>query len=236
MKTTKQTIAASVVASVLVKSLLLSSVLLTCVLLTSCTEGPSGVNPGHELEVTYDNGILKGIKLTKRAEVMVSGDSVVMQTLPMLSDTVISGAILFDVPASGVGVNSADMAIKFPVLPLSPGTLVWTAATASASGGATVSNGFILTIEGITFYGISGSTVITEVRKDGNGRISGYSGYMNGTMKSVWPKGFVRPQGGGVPPGFDITNPSFIGEELTLHSCPFNTRSNSSVAVIAPID
>ena len=210
-------------------------VVLTILLLASCKEGPSGVNPGHELEITYDAGLID-VKLIKRAEVMVSGDSVVMQTLPMLSDTIVNGLILFDVPASGVGISSADMTIKFITLPLSPGTYAWKEAKATAQGSATVTDGFALQIEYGTFFGISGNTVITEVRKDGNGRITGYRGYLNGKLKSVWPKGFNSGFGGAVPPGFDISNPVMIGEELTLHSCPFNTRSNSSVAVIAPID
>ncbi len=223
-----RTIQQSVIAVTLVT-------VLSVLLLASCKEGPSGINPGHELEVTYDAGLID-VKITKRAEVMVSGDSVVMQTLPMMSDTIISGLILFDVPASGVGINSADMTIKFATLPTSTGTFAWKEAKATAQGSATITDGFALQIEYGTFFGIEGNTVITEVRKDGNGRITGYRGYLNGRLKSVWPKGFNAGFGGAVPPGFDIGNPSMIGEELTVHSCPFNTRSSSSVAVIAPID
>lgn len=208
---------------------------LSVLVLPSCKEGPSGVHPGQELEVTYDAGLVD-VKIVKRAEVMVSGDSVVMQTLPMMSDTIVTGLILFDVPSSGVGAFSADMTIKFTALPTAPGTYAWKEAKATAQGGATVTEGFALQIEYGTFFGIEGNTVITEVRRDGNGRITGYRGHLNGKLKSVWPKGFNPGFGGAVPPGFDISNPTMIGEELTLHSCPFNTRSNSSVAVIAPID
>lgn len=208
----------------------LLTIALACIsmLTVSCTEGPSGVHPAQELVVTYDGGIINITKY-RRADVMVSGDSVVMQTLPMGSDTIIPGNILFAVTESGVGINSATMAIRFVTLPLSPGTYPWAEAKATPTGGATVTKGVSLNIEYGTFYGMSGNTVITEVRKDNNGRITGYRGYMNGTLKSVWPKGFNPGLGGGVPPGFSIANPTLIGEELTMHSCPFNTLSASSV-------
>lgn len=207
-------------------------VLVVCsALLASCTEGPTGVHPGHELEVSYNAGISGTKKTIKRAEVMVSGDSVVMQCLPMRSDTIVPGMILFDVNENGVGINSAEMSIRFEKLPTQPGTFAWTSAKATASGGATVVRGMALNIEYGTFYGIEGTTVITEVRKDASGNITGLSGYLNGTLKSVWPKGFNSGLGTVVPPGFDISNPTFMGEELTLHSCPFYTRSNSNVPV-----
>ncbi|MDZ4745841.1 MAG: hypothetical protein SGJ05_07540 [bacterium] len=214
---------------------LVAAALIVLAFVPSCKEGPTGAHPGHELVVKYNDGILKDLTTIKSAEVMVSGDSIVMQTLPLRSDTIVQGKMLFEVLESGVGISSAELIVNFATMPSTPGSYAFTAAKATAQGSATVATGVILNIENGTFYATEGTIVITEARVE-NGLVKGYSGYINGKLKSVWPKGFNPGIGGLVPPGFDISNPSLIGEELTLHSCPFKTRSNSSVPVIAPID
>jgi hypothetical protein len=83
-----------------------------------------------------------------------------------------------------------------------------------------VSDQGVFVLNDNNYYGpVSGSITITKVIKEGL-VITGYEGHVNGTVRSVLPKNWSW-MGGAIPPGFNISSPTMVGETLTLHGASF---------------
>lgn len=210
------------------KTILIHFTICTASLLfvSSCDEGPSGPNPGQELVIYYNAGILKGLVYTKSADLQMYGELVIPTFYPMTRDTLVTGRAQFG-GGSGVVWNPV-VDLYFEDFPTSPGTYNWKETIVRQSLSRTVSAGPVISYDTRFYYPVSGTTVITEVSRDGNGNVTHLAGYFNGRLRAQWPGGGYTPPNP-LPPGFDSANPKLVGETLTVSSCVFYTRSRSAV-------
>ncbi len=215
------------------KSLITSFALVLSVFsITGCSDGPSGPHPTQELKVIYDRPPLTGVQIEVSARMISGGDSVFMSSLAMPHDGVFGTSIYLSAsPVTSSGVPTLQL--NFPKLPTAPGTYEFTAAEVKQGllGLEPKSNqGAFVSIGGNLYAPVSGTITITEVRKDAS-FIYGYSGYVNGQLQAMWPKGFRPTASQPFPPGFSITAPTLIGEKLTLHSASFKTRATIAIPI-----
>ncbi|MBI2794924.1 MAG: hypothetical protein HYX66_09795 [Ignavibacteria bacterium] len=194
--------------------------------LSSCDKGPSGPNPGQELVIYYDSGILKGLVYTKSADLQMFGELVIPTFYPMTRDTIIPGRAQFGGGSGVVWTPVVDLYFE-KNLPTSPGSYSWKETVVSPSYSRTVEAGPVIYYDTRFYYPVSGTTVITEVFRDGSGNVTHLAGYFNGQLRAQWPGGGSTPPNP-LPPGFDSANPKLVGETLTVSSCVFYTRSRSA--------
>jgi len=202
---------------------------LLAALLIGCEEGPSGPNPGQELSIIYSAGILDGLVYNKSADLQMHGDMVRTTFLPLGYDTLKTNEAHFDLTPIQT-FNDPEVRLIFKgSLPTAPGTYDWEETKISAgSMNVQVIAGPVVSYETVKYFPLKGKTVITNVTKDGNGNIVHIDGYFNGTLRSQWPDG-ANSLPNPLPPDFDITNPTLVGENLTVSSCIFFSRSRSVV-------
>ncbi len=202
---------------------------------TSCEEGPSGPHPSLELKTIYDEPPRTGIQVEVSGRMIVHGPVVTMTSTALPKDSIFSSEI--HLSTSSININSTPtLRLVFKTLPTAPGSFAFTAATAVVGNGNYVPSsdqGAFVSTAGNLYGPVSGTITITEVRKDGED-IIGYSGYVNGTLKAVFPRGFTTSTAQPYPPGFSVANPTLVGETLTLHSAVFTTRSPSRVRPTRP--
>ncbi len=207
------------------------SLVLAVMVLASCETGPEGPDPGQELTVQYPEGGLNLPKqLQKSADLIMSGDSVRMTFVYYPYDTIINADLQFNNVEIGP-FDSPAIRIRFKNgVPSAPGTFPWEPVTINVTTGYTISmtQGVVIRYNGFTYYPVEGNVVVTEVRKNSDGTIAGITGYFNGRLRTHWPAGFSPSISNPVPPGYDLNNPSLVGEHLTAHSCVFTNRTNSS--------
>lgn len=205
------------------------------IFMVSCMEGPSGPHPGMELSTLYDLPPLTGITVRTSARMLyrVQGDTIGMSSLMMNNDTVLAGQISFSTSRVSPG-STPDLDVKFSSTPSAVGTFSFVAAKVTRDVRnefvPTSAQGVFVNINGNLYAPVSGTVTITKVSKDAN-VIFGYSGYITGKLRSLLPRKFVKTNAQPFPPGFDPLNPTLVGDELTLHSVRFETRSNSAVAI-----
>lgn len=225
--------------------LTLAAVCMLALGIAGCEDGPTGPHPDLELStrVPRSTSDTTMVEWMLSAKAIMSGDSVVMVGREFVNDTVTDGGIRLFGQYTGTE-NGASISIAFHTLPTEPGEYPWKTAQVAMGdfGGfsATVTDGAVVNVtapssgptKGGAFYAVSGKTVITKVRRDANGAITGYEGYFNGKLRGVWPDNFVPTQGQFLPPGFDVNNPTLVGRSLTVHSARFITRSAS---VVTPV-
>lgn len=214
------------------KLLSILSVVALAFLLVSCEDGPSGPQPSQELSTLYDLPPLTGIKVEVSARMIVHGPVVLMSSVSMANDGV-SGADIY-LSTSPINFNTTPtLRLHFTKLPTAPGTYAFSASTVVIGTQGPIAQsdqGAFASVQGNLYAPISGSITITEVRKDAN-FIYGYSGYANGQLQAMWPRDFRQTPSQPYPPGFDIANPTLVGEVLTLHSAAFNTRSTIAIPI-----
>ena len=174
--------------------LLLTTFLAATLFLGSCAEGPQGPDPGSELYIEYE-GSLSGQMLQQRRSSVVymsgvqqaNGTTKPFDFLFTQSSRVVGNEVQFH-----LGVNpSVTPYMSLYVgttLPSSPGTFAWKAADLSTGlppQSVVVENGpKILYDGGLTFFPVSGETVILNVTKEGS-NVTFIEGYFNGTMRSI---------------------------------------------------
>jgi hypothetical protein len=130
--------------------------------------------------------------------------------------------------------SDPDIVIRFKGgVPSAPGEFTWEPTKFNNNvppTNADINTGVIIRMQGDPsgYFPVEGKTVVTEVRKNGDGTIAGLAGYFNGKLRRVWPIGFKPSSGQMYPPGYDPANPSLVGEHMTVHSCVFRNRSNSA--------
>ncbi|RPI68402.1 MAG: hypothetical protein EHM43_05010 [Ignavibacteriae bacterium] len=208
---------------------------IAAMLLVSCEEGPTSADPGQEMDILYDSGILEGLKFTKSADLIYSGDGLRITAIPCLSDTLTSSGSHFYAQQKASFNQEPVFTIKFKGgVPTATGSYTWDEADVSLGGFAFTAT-FTSGVEvnnpdnGVTYYPVSGTTVITRLDKDGNGNITGIGGYFNGKLRSIWPANFTPSGSQPFPPGFDPQSPSLAGDNLTAQSGVFYSRSPSNV-------
>ena len=193
--------------------------------ITSCDDGPSGPNPGQELVVYYDAGILHGLTDVYTANIQMHGENVLPTFIKYSGDKITPNKIEIFASKSPGAFDIPTIAIYFKgSLPTAPGTYDWEPTVVTNSFSQTVSAGPVIYYNTRYYFPVSGKTVITGVIKDGSGNVTHLDGYFNGTCQSQWPGGGINPPSP-LPPGFDPAHPSLIGEKLTISSCLFYTRS-----------
>ncbi len=199
--------------------------------ISSCTKGPSGPDPGSELVIRYTVGNLNiPVALTKSAEMIFAGDSIRMTNVHMMADSIINAEARFDVTMISPFADP-DLIVRFANgIPTTPGTYSFEPTKINWSSGPNVivTQGVIIRQNGIVYYPVEGSIVLTEVRRNSNGTIAGIKGYCTGKVRAHWPAGFSSSPSNPTPPGYDMANPSLVGEHLTIHSCIFNNQTISA--------
>ena len=208
------------------------TVAILCLFISSCEEGPSGPHPSIELITIFDAPPVTGIKFEVSGRAIVKGPLTNVTSIPFAHDTVAGTDIqLSTSPVSGGGTPT--LRLIFKKLPTAPGTFAFTTATVQVGTVGLVAKsdqGAFVSIGGNFYAPISGTITITEVNKDAN-FIYGYSGYVNGQLKAMYPLGFSATASQPFPPGFNPASPTLVGETLTLHSAVFKTRSASQVQI-----
>lgn len=203
------------------------------VALSACEDGPSGVHPSTELDQVRRRGAPFNDSYTVRlaGHGIFSGDSVAMQSITYDTGFVSFGTILsttsITIQNSSVdlvNINSQDI-ISAPTTISS-----WVLGPISVQGSvrASMTSGPSINFDGNSYFGTSGSVVITNVVKDAS-LVYSIEGYINGTFQSIWPKGFVPTQQKPFPDGFDIQSPKLVGDVLTVHSLRFRTTMANGV-------
>lgn len=197
--------------------------------MAGCEDGPAGPHPDLELStrIPRSGSDTADTYWTLGGKVIMSGDSVVMIGREFL-DAAYAGNTISLSRHMDDGANRVSITIKFSTPPTEPGEYPWKTAKVTAAGSATVTDGASVGImpssRGQTiFYAVSGKTVITKVHRTNDGLITGYEGYFNGKLRASWPNGFIPTIEQMFPPGFDISNPTLVGRNLTIHSGRFNT-------------
>lgn len=204
-------------------------------LIASCHTGPSGPDPGQEIVVNYTTGSLEiPDALEKSCDMILSGDSVRMTFVYYLHDTLKGSEAQFN-DVTVTTFSTPKVVVRFRgALPTSPGTFPWEPTKFNNNPPPTnpdITTGVVIRYDGITYYPVEGTTVVTNVRKHPNGNLAGIDGYFNGKLRAVWPSKFIPSVSNPLPPGYDDANPSLVGEHLTVQSCVFSNRSNSDVPV-----
>ncbi len=198
-------------------SLICSAVALVAI---GCEDGPSGPHPANELDVYFVDGSFKDT-LELDARMVLSGSATSMTTVSMPYSNQSGNALYFH--TSSPVPSDPALKIQFKTMPTATGTFAFTPATVQTGGALIfrpVSDQGVFILNDNTYYGpVSGSITITNVIKDGL-VITGYEGYVNGTVRSVLPKNWSW-MGGAIPPGFNPSSPTMVGETLTLHSASF---------------
>lgn len=214
------------------------TILSMCVLalfVTSCEDGPTGPHPSLELSLIYDAPPVTGILVEVSGKMIVQGPVVTMTSTALPKDSIFSNEI--HLSTANININSTPtLRLVFKTLPTGPGSFAFTAATIVPGAGTfvpTSDQGAFVSISGNLYAPVSGTITITEVRKNGED-IIGYSGYVNGKLKAMFPRGFTPSIAQPFPPGFNIASPTLVGETLTLHSAVFKTRSPSRVRPTNP--
>ncbi|MBC8124675.1 MAG: hypothetical protein H7X70_02975 [Candidatus Kapabacteria bacterium] len=203
-----------------------------CLFISSCEEGPSGPHPSIELVTIYDLPPVTGIKFEVSGRAIVKGPLTNVTSIPMQHDTVSGTDIQLGTSPVSFG-GTPTIRITFKKLPTAPGTFEFTAATVQVGVTGLLpksDQGAFLNFGGNFYAPVSGTITITEVNKDANS-IYGYSGYVNGQLKAMYPLGFNATASQPFPPGFNPASPTLVGETITLHSVVFKTRSRSQVSI-----
>lgn len=208
--------------------------------LTSCEDGPSGVHPTTELTTVARRGAPFNDTLifTYTAHGIMSGDSIPMRpfqfdqsTLNGISLSRMEGSATETVPDEERQEDADYLMFELPSIATGPTTFSeWEVGTIRIGGNgpsASMTSGPMIRINMVEYFGVSGSIVITNVLKD-TSRVYAIEGYLSGTFKTIWPINFVSV-GGSLPPGFDVANPTLVGNELTIHSVRFRMTSQSGV-------
>jgi hypothetical protein len=214
------------------------TILSMCVLalfVASCEDGPSGPHPTQELKIIYDAPPVTGIQVEVSGRMITSGQVVAMTSTAMPHDSIFASEVQLGTSPVSLGSTPA-LRLVFKTLPTGPGTFAFTSATVVVGTLGFVpqsEQGAFVSVGGNLYAPISGSITITDVRKDGD-VITGYSGYVNGQLQAMWPRGFTPTPSQPFPPGFSMSSPTLVGETLTLHSAVFRTRSFSRVRPTSP--
>jgi hypothetical protein len=201
------------------KSLAILALAVATLSFTGCEDGPNGPHPANELDIYLVAGSVKDT-FAVSARMTLSGASTPMTTVTMPFDDQIGSSLYFHT-SNPVPSNPA-LKIVFKTLPTAPGTFSFTPSTVQGSGFQFVpvsDQGAFIVNEGNYYGPVSGTITITSVTKIGP-VITGYEGYVNGTVQSVFPKGW-QWTGGQLPPGFNPSSPTLVGEKLSLHSATF---------------
>jgi len=213
------------------------SVVAMFIVLTSCEQGPSGVHPSVELQTEARRGepYNDTIFVNYTAFGITSGDSLPMRsflfersTLDGVAQTRMEGSVYDLVPDNEDPIDADYVLVSFPYVVSEPTTISnWQVGTITIRNdrpAAAMTVGPRIRLNMIEYFGVSGSIVITDVEKSGS-RVKSIEGYINGKFRTIWPIGFRQSNNGELPAGFDATNPSLIGNELTLHSVRFRMSS-----------
>lgn len=201
---------------------------------SACEDGPSGVHPSTELDQVRRRGAPFNDSYTVRlaGHGILSGDSVAMRSATYdtgyVSLSILSSSTVITLENSSVDrvtVRSQDV-ITAPTTISS-----WVVGQITMAGlgvSASMTSGPAINFDGQTYFGTSGSVVITNVVKDAT-LIYSIEGYINGTFQAIWPKGFVPSQQKPFPDGFNVQSPSLVGDKLTVHSLRFRTTMANGV-------
>jgi len=204
------------------------------VVLSACEDGPSGIHPSTELDQLRRRGAPFNDSYTVRlaGHGILSGDSVVMQAVTYDTGFVTYGTLLSSTTINVQNSSVDRVSIRSEEI-LSAATTIssWKMGAISMSGlgvTANMTSGPSINYDGVTYFGTSGSVVITNVSKDAT-LVYSIEGYINGTFQSIWPKGFAPSTQKPVPDGFNVQSPSLVGDKLTVHSLRFRTTMASGV-------
>lgn len=214
--------------------------LVVSIVLTSCEDGPSGVHPTTELTTVARRGAPDNDTLvrTYTAHGIMSGDSIPMRSFQFDQSTLngtglsrMTGSATETLPDEREQRTADYIMFELPSIATGPTTFsTWEVGTIRIGGTgptASMTSGPMIRINMVEYFGVSGSIVITNVLKD-DSRVYAIEGYLSGTFKTIWPINFVSI-GGSLPPGFDVANPTLVGNDLTVHSVRFRMTSQAGV-------